>query len=81
MRTAHETVGGLVRECETKSCRLVDLPSERLEALLPGKGTLIARVLGVHNALQAFQSYGSTAPGRVDEQLTAWRDRLKEPVA
>src|SRR5690349_4263870 len=29
MRTAHEAVGGLVKECEAKGCRLADLPRER----------------------------------------------------
>ena len=76
MRTAHEAVGGLVRECETKKCRLADLPKERFESILPGKAAAIDEVLGVPNALRAFQSYGSTAPTRVDEQLIAWRARL-----
>jgi len=79
MRTAHETVGGLVRECEEKKCRLIDLPTVRLETLLPGMGAAIAGVLGVQNALKAFQSYGSTAPGQVEQQLADWHERLNEP--
>src|SRR5439155_381212 len=35
-----------------------------------------AGVLGVKNALAAFQSYGSTAPAEVAKQLEAWRKRL-----
>ena len=33
-------------------------------------------VLGVKNALAAFQSYGSTAPAEVERQLTSWRQSL-----
>jgi argininosuccinate lyase len=76
MRTAHEAVGGLVRECEKGDCRLADLPRERFEAILPGKGAAVAGVLGVPNALKAFRSYGSTAPAEVDRQLVGWRERL-----
>jgi len=76
MRTAHEAVGGLVRECEATHCRLADLPKERFETLLPGAGAGIAAVLGVSNALKAFQSYGSTAPAEVERQLKEWKGRL-----
>jgi argininosuccinate lyase len=76
MRTAHEAVGGLVKECEAKDCRLADLPRERFEAVLPGKGGAVAAVLGVPNALKAFKSYGSTAPAQVAAQLAEWKGRL-----
>jgi argininosuccinate lyase len=76
MRTAHEAVGALVRECEAKNCRLVDLPKERFDTLLPGKADAIAGVLGVANALKAFQSFGSTAPAHVAQQLKFWQSRL-----
>ncbi|HKB03877.1 MAG TPA: argininosuccinate lyase [Gemmataceae bacterium] len=76
MRTAHEAVGGLVRECEGCDCRLANLPPERFEAILPGKGGAVAGVLGVPNAVKAFRSYGSTAPAEVDRQLAGWRERL-----
>ena len=67
---------GLVKECEASGCRLADLPRERLEAVLPGKGGAVAAVLGVPNALRAFQSYGSTAPAQVARQLAEWKDRV-----
>jgi argininosuccinate lyase len=76
MRTAHEAVGQLVKECEERDCRLADLPAERFEAVLPGKGRAVAGVLGVPNALKAFQSYGSTAPAEVARQLAEWNTRL-----
>jgi argininosuccinate lyase len=76
MRSAHEAVGGLVRECETKKCRLAKLPKECFEKILPGKGDAALAVLGVPNAINQFRSYGSTAPSAVEQQLNDWRARL-----
>src|SRR4051812_17137955 len=75
MRTAHETVGGLVKECEAKNCRLADLPRERFEVVLPGQGGAVAAILGVPNAIKAFKSLGSTAPAQVAAQLGEWKQR------
>lgn len=69
MRTAHETVGKLVRECEQRKCRLADLPDD---VLPPGT----RGVLGVANSLAAFASYGSTAPAEVRKQLQDWKRLL-----
>src|SRR5204862_2107797 len=76
MRAAHEAVGKLVRLCEERRCRLADLPAEAYEAVRPGLGSGVYKVLGVPNALAAFRSAGSTAPAEVDKQLQIWRDRL-----
>jgi argininosuccinate lyase len=76
MRTAHEAVGQLVRRCEDKKCRLADLPPAEYESVSPGLGKDVFQVLGVANALAAFQSVGSTAPTQVQQQLDAWRKRL-----
>ncbi len=70
MRSAHEAVGTLVRECEQRRCRLVDLP----EAMFPAPG--VKDSLGVANALAAFKSHGSTAPAEVERQLQEWKNRL-----
>ena len=72
MRSAHEAVGNLVRECEQRGCRLADLPDD----LFGAAGGSVREVLGVANALGAFKSHGSTAPAAVEAQLRAWRDRL-----
>jgi argininosuccinate lyase len=69
-------VGSLVKECEARACRLADLSAERLDKVLPGKGGALGRALGVTNAVQAFQSYGSTAPDQVEKQLAEWKTRL-----
>jgi argininosuccinate lyase len=76
MRTAHETVGKLVRECEQRKCRLVDLPIDQLDAVVPGKGAELRATLGVGNAIAAFRSYGSTAPTEVAKQLKDWKRLL-----
>lgn len=77
LRSAHEAVGKLVRECETKRCRLADLPAAIYDAVHPGLSRTVYDVLGVRNALAAFRSYGSTAPAEVRKQLAAWKERLQ----
>lgn len=72
MRSAHEAVGSLVRECEQRGCRLADLPDD----VFGDTGASVREVLGVANALAAFRSAGSTAPASVEAQLRAWRERL-----
>jgi argininosuccinate lyase len=76
MRSAHEAVGKLVRLSEERGCRLADLPSEAFENVGPGSGGEVYKVLGVANALAAFQSAGSTAPAEVKKRLEYWRGRL-----
>ena len=76
MRTAHEAVGNLVRLCESKRCRLVDLPAVEFEKYCPGIGPKLKDVLGVSNTVKAFQSYGSTAPAEVEKQLSFWKREL-----
>ncbi|GBD36405.1 Argininosuccinate lyase [bacterium HR36] len=76
LRTAHETVGRLVQECERRSCQLAELPAEVYEAIQPGLGTSAYSVLGVERALAAFRSSGSTAHAEVEKQIAYWRQRL-----
>ncbi|HBI41561.1 MAG TPA: argininosuccinate lyase [Planctomycetales bacterium] len=81
MRAAHEAVGKLVRLCEERRCRLADLPAEVYESVRPGLTPGVYKVLGVHNALAAFRSAGSTAPAEVERQLRHWQERLGERPA
>jgi len=76
MRSAHEAVGKLVRQCEQQNCRLTDLKPEDYDAIHPGLGHDAYSVLGVKNALQAFRSVGSTAPAEVAKQLEYWKTKL-----
>jgi argininosuccinate lyase len=77
MRAAHEAVGKLVKLCETRRCRLTDLPGEEFDSVSPGASPGVYKVLGVANALAAFRSYGSTSPECVASQIEAWQGRLK----
>ena len=76
MRSAHEAVGSLVKECENRKCRLADLPAEAFEKAAPGAGAKVREQLGVANAVAAFRTFGSTAPAEVARQLSDWNQRL-----
>jgi argininosuccinate lyase len=79
LRTAHEAVGRLVRECEARRCRLADLPDDTFHALVPQQPNAAEHLrsrLGVSRALAAFRSVGSTAPQEVQRQLHYWKQRL-----
>ncbi len=76
MRQAHEIVGKLVRQCEGRGCRLADLTREDFAAANAIIADDVRNVLGVENAVRAFQSAGSTAPAAVHQQLTQWGKRL-----
>jgi argininosuccinate lyase len=43
----------------------------------PGITQEVYSVLGVENSVASRTSYGGTAPARVREQITHWKDRLK----
>jgi len=76
LRSAHEAVGRLVRQCEERKCKLVELPAESYDIIQPGLSAKVGAVLGVKNSLAAFQSFGSTAPAMVAQQMEVWRKRL-----
>jgi argininosuccinate lyase len=76
-RTAHHLIGNLVRQATERGVSLSQLPLEVFQAAAPSLDASVFEVLGVANAVKAFQSEGSTAPERVAEQVAAWRLRLK----
>jgi argininosuccinate lyase len=53
------------------------LPREVYDAIQPGLGGEVYKILGVKNALAAFRSVGSTAPAEVEKQLAFWKNELK----
>jgi argininosuccinate lyase len=76
-RTAHEVIGRLVSLCERRGLKcLADLSDAELTEAHPQLGPEVRSVLGVENAIKAFQSYGSTAPSEVERQLNLWKQRL-----
>lgn len=76
-RTAHHIVGNLVKICMNQDCRLADLPLSEFQKQEPSLTDDLYNILGVKNAIQAFRSYGSTAPEEVNKQIDAWEKRLK----
>ncbi|HVX16374.1 MAG TPA: argininosuccinate lyase [Pirellulales bacterium] len=76
-RTAHEIVGKLVRRALDGGVALDQLPPEDLYQAHPAIDASVREVLGPRRAVEAFVSYGSTAPDEVGRQLEAWRRRLE----
>ena len=75
-RSAHHAVGALVKAAMTNGKRLQDLPLSQFQELDPSLGDEVYEVLGVTKAVEAFVSYGSTAPTQVANQVRSWNDRL-----
>jgi argininosuccinate lyase len=75
-RTAHEIVGRLVRKALDRDVRLTDLSLAEFQDVYPDLDESVYNVLGVEQAVGAMQSYGSTAPEQVREQIKLWTERL-----
>ncbi|MBW3596226.1 MAG: argininosuccinate lyase, partial [Planctomycetes bacterium] len=75
-RTAHHAVGSLVKTAIKRGCSLAELPLEEFQRVDARLDNEVYKVLGVRNAVEAFASYGSTAPNEVARQVAAWRERL-----
>ena len=67
----------LVAQVEGREvAKLADLNPEDFIAAHPSIGDDVQSVLGVPNAVQAFQTIGSTAPAQAERQLVEWKNRL-----
>jgi argininosuccinate lyase len=75
-RTAHETVGHLVREALSHGIALGELSDAQCTRHHPGWHPGLRSALGAARAVERMRSAGSTAPAAVAEQVAAWRDRL-----
>ncbi|MDA5558337.1 argininosuccinate lyase [Shimia sp. MMG029] len=75
-RDAHHVTGSLVAMAESKNCDLPDLTLEDMQSVHAAITDDVFGVLGVHNSVSSRMSYGGTAPQRVREQITAWREKL-----
>ncbi len=75
-RKAHHCVGSLVRTAMNRNVRLADLSLEDFQQADPTLDASVYNVLGVENAVNAFVSYGSTAPSEVARQVQQWKARL-----
>lgn len=80
-RKAHHLVGELVAVAAGRGVPLAALTDEEFLKASPeladggGIGALRA-VLGVRQAVQSYQSYGSSAPNEVQKQIQSWLERL-----
>lgn len=76
-REAHEQVGSAVREAESRSCELWELPEEVLRESCPTAGDDVFSRLAPEASVRARRTPGGPAPERVDEQLASVRERLE----
>lgn len=76
-RTAHHAVGRLVGAAMERGVPLAELSLAEIQQTEPSLDEGVYDVLGVHNAVQAFVSYGSTAPEEVNKQIAAWQRKLQ----
>jgi argininosuccinate lyase len=77
MRTGHEVVGKLVRDCESRRIKLADLTLAELQQACDKIGADVNNSLGVKNVVERLSSFGSGGRKAVAEQVTAWRNRLQ----
>jgi len=78
-RRAHHFVGQLVAVAMRQHVPLRDLPLPEFQKLDPDLNDSVYHVLGAENAVAAFTSYGSTAPGQVAAQVAHWKRKLTDP--
>lgn len=76
-RSAHHLVGTLVGMAQDAKIPLSELTDEQLRKAEPSLDGSVRGVLGVEKAVQAYQSFGSSNPDRVREQVQYWRQQLQ----
>lgn len=75
-RRAHHLVGAIVGEAMQRAVALSELPLEVMRAHAEEIDESIYDCLGTKNAVDAFVSYGSTAPDQVRAQIARWTKLL-----
>ncbi|PHY02231.1 MAG: argininosuccinate lyase [Planctomycetaceae bacterium] len=75
-RTAHETVGHLVRQAMTRNVSLTELTDREFSRECAGWDGTLRSALGAFRAVERMDSFGSTAPARVADQMALWQQRL-----
>jgi argininosuccinate lyase len=75
-RTAHEIVGHLVRRAMTRGVSLAELSDGEISRDYAGWNAALRGALGASRAVERMQSFGSTAPAAVADQMDWWRRRL-----
>ena len=80
-RKAHHLIGKVVRKAMQENKTLADLSLETYREFEPTLDESLFGVLGVDNAVNAFVSEGSTAPARVAEQISRWKQDLENATS
>jgi argininosuccinate lyase len=75
-RTAHHLVGELVAKAIRRDVALAELSLAEFQQSHADLDEGVYEVLGVAKAVQAFVSYGSTAPAEVARQVASWKQRV-----
>ncbi len=75
-REAHHVTGRLVALAEGSGRGLAELGLEEMRAVHPAVEEGVFDVLSVEASIASRSSFGGTAPARVRERVTAWRERL-----
>ena len=75
-RTAHGIVGKLVRIAIERDAPLSALPIKVFRDVFEGFDYTVFEILGAEKSVQAMQSFGSTNPDRVREQIERWKLKL-----
>ncbi len=78
-RTAHQLTGSLVKIALERNVPLHELTEQEMRRVHSDLDRTLLEVLGVKKAVEAFVSYGSTAPSEVADQVSRWRERLGIP--
>ena len=76
-REAHHVAGSAVKRADELGCGLADLAIADLRRLEPRITMDIYAVLTPEASVASRDSYGGTAPVRVREQVSRWKDLLK----
>lgn len=75
-RRAHHLVGAIVGEAMQRDVPLLELPLDVMQQHAEEIDDSIYECLGSKNAVEAFVSYGSTAPNQVRAQIDRWKETL-----
>jgi argininosuccinate lyase len=77
-RTAHHVVGAMVGEAIAAKLPLAKMPLTAFQKHAAQIDESVYDCLGTANAVNAFVSEGSTAPGEVRKQIERWKTMLAE---
>ncbi|MDD5432615.1 MAG: argininosuccinate lyase [Candidatus Omnitrophica bacterium] len=75
-RDAHDIVGNIVKDCLDKGKKISSLTNQELKKFSPKLGPEVRGILNAWASVNLKQSYGSTNPKLVTNQLKKWSKRL-----